>query len=175
MWSYVKPINKHKELKECFALGARFEFHYYFQKDNKWGKCKDFAETWIKPRWDSGAEYRILGGISPEVFKKHHNEIIAYWDGAEIEIYNNDINSWEIVFLPAWDIENNYRVKSPKLQVDTKLLVKDKTTSKWKKRHFSHFDENDLIYCWLGGGTSWSQTDTIPWLYWKIYKGDKNV
>lgn len=57
----------------------------------------------------------------------------------------------------------------PKVKVDTPVLVRDFENQDWKKRYFAFFDD-ELIYTWDGGATSWSvkNKDTIPWKYAKL-------
>lgn len=56
-----------------------------------------------------------------------------------------------------------------KVEVDTPVLVRDFENQDWKKRHFAFFDD-ELIYTWDGGATSWSvkNKDAIPWKYAKL-------
>lgn len=55
------------------------------------------------------------------------------------------------------------------VKVDTPVLVRNFENQDWKKRHFAFFDD-ELIYTWDGGATSWSvkNKDAIPWKYAKI-------
>lgn len=57
----------------------------------------------------------------------------------------------------------------PKVKVDTPVLVRDFENRDWKKRYFAFFDD-ELIYTWDGGATSWSvkNKDAIPWKYAKL-------
>ena len=106
-------------MKECEALGARFEL---LDIINNW---KDMPS---KPLWLKNAKYRIKGGITPEQFKKHHKEIVAWWDGAEIEYLSSDGEWWATDTL-CWDIDTEYRVKEPKT----------KTVYEWMFKHESHW------------------------------------
>lgn len=56
-----------------------------------------------------------------------------------------------------------------KVKVDTPVLVRDFENQDWKKRYFAFFDD-ELIYVWDGGATSWSvkNKDAIPWKYAKL-------
>lgn len=56
-----------------------------------------------------------------------------------------------------------------KVAVDTPILVRDFENQDWKKRYFAFFDD-ELIYTWDGGATSWSvkNKDAIPWKYAKL-------
>lgn len=50
--------------------------------------------------------------------------------------------------------------------VDTPVYVSNDNIN-WKKRHFSHFDEN-YFYAWEDGQTSWTTPHTINYLYAKL-------
>lgn len=56
-----------------------------------------------------------------------------------------------------------------KVKVDTPVLVRDFENQDWEKRYFAFFDD-ELIYAWDGGATSWSvkNKDAIPWKYAKL-------
>ena len=56
-----------------------------------------------------------------------------------------------------------------KVKVDTPVLVRDFENQDWKKRYFAFFDD-ELIYTWDCGATSWSvkNKDAIPWKYAKL-------
>ena len=56
-----------------------------------------------------------------------------------------------------------------KVKVDTPVLVRDFENQDWKKRYFAFFDD-ELIYTWDGGATSWSVKNkgAIPWKYAKL-------
>lgn len=57
----------------------------------------------------------------------------------------------------------------PKVKVDTPVLVRDFENQDWEKRYFAFFND-ELIYTWDGGATSWSvkNKDAIPWKYAKL-------
>ena len=56
-----------------------------------------------------------------------------------------------------------------KVPVDTPILVKDLGIDKWKKRYFAFFDD-EMIYAWEGGATSWSTEDNKRAVPWKVAK-----
>ena len=60
----------------------------------------------------------------------------------------------------------------PKLEVDTKVLVRDTLSSEPLRRYFSHFEKNGQIATFAEGTTSWSVHDkpTIIWEYWELAK-----
>lgn len=57
----------------------------------------------------------------------------------------------------------------PKLAVGAKVRVRDNDGAVWKKRYFSHFDDEGGIYCFLDGGTEWSMGHDIK-THWKFYE-----
>lgn len=54
-----------------------------------------------------------------------------------------------------------------KVAVDTPILVRDREDGTWCKRHFAKF-ENDTVYTWNYGGTSWTSNESIRWKYAKL-------
>jgi hypothetical protein len=105
-WRYGKEIDLFKELKECAKFGAIIELY------------DEDIENWIeiKPSWIRDIKYRIKGGIAPEQFKKHPKEIMAWWNGAEIEYFNPDDNNWcNTNGKPLWNVHVKYRIKEPKI------------------------------------------------------------
>jgi len=107
-WEYGRETDQLKELKECEVLGARFECK---SSRSEWG---DIGEP--GPLWLDGTEYRIKDGITPEQFKKHPKEIIAWWDGAEIEYLSSIDDTWKSPLdnEPTWGVNNTYRIKEIK-------------------------------------------------------------
>lgn len=56
-----------------------------------------------------------------------------------------------------------------KVPVDTPILVRDSGDDKWGKRYFAKC-ENDKIYAWSDGCTSWSADDKDYVTDWKYAK-----
>ena len=57
-----------------------------------------------------------------------------------------------------------------KVKVDTPVLVKDYKSNSWKKRYFAYF-QDDKVYAWERGSTSWSSDRSgcvTPWTYAKL-------
>ena len=63
-----------------------------------------------------------------------------------------------------------------KVDVDTPILVGNSSEDDdWFKRHFAKY-ENDNIYAWSNGCTSWTSyndNDMSPWKYAKLAKGEE--
>lgn len=49
-----------------------------------------------------------------------------------------------------------------KVVVDTPILVRDNSFSKWGKRYFAKY-ENGIVYAWSNGTTSWSGDRCTAW------------
>ena len=57
-----------------------------------------------------------------------------------------------------------------KVEVDTPILVKDFENEEWRDRYFARY-ENETIYVWGDGRTSWSaydNSDVDSWEYVKL-------
>ena len=54
-----------------------------------------------------------------------------------------------------------------KVPVDTPILVRDSENDEWLHRHFAKF-EDDYVYAWEDGRTSWSSSDEVDWKYAKL-------
>ena len=61
----------------------------------------------------------------------------------------------------------------PKLEVDTKVLVRDSLEAEHIKRYFSHFEENGSISVFANGTTSWTYNITVPYSYWELAKDEQ--
>lgn len=56
-----------------------------------------------------------------------------------------------------------------KVEVDTPILVKETSGSRWLKRYFAKY-EDGKVYAWRNGATSWSANDDYPTTYWECAK-----
>ena len=84
-----------------------------------------------------------------------------------IEMVNPD-KALEIV------MEYEPKVDWSKVEVDTKVLVRDSKEANWKHRYFSKY-EDGIIYAWNDGRTSFTSdySEMTEWEYAKLYKGDE--
>ena len=68
---------------------------------------------------------------------------------------------------------NSEYVESPvdwsKVAVDTPILVRDREENAWRKRHFAKY-ENETVYAWSEGLTSWSAERSSNITDWKMAK-----
>lgn len=58
-------------------------------------------------------------------------------------------------------------VEWSKVEVDTPILVRDDNTTKWVIRHFAKY-ENNFIYAWDDGNTSYTTDSMTYWDYAKL-------
>lgn len=60
-----------------------------------------------------------------------------------------------------------------KVSVDTPIYVRRRSSDEWEKKHFAKF-ENNYVYAWSDGKTSWSTTNgsTIIWEYAKLAESE---
>lgn len=86
---------------------------------------------------------------------------------------NSDLSSCSKRFI-TW--LNEEYVEPPvdwtKIQVDTKILVRDSENEEWCKRHFAKY-ENGGIYAFCVGRSSWTDEgddDVVGWKYAKLWK-----
>lgn len=63
-----------------------------------------------------------------------------------------------------------------KVAVDTPILVRDFESEEWRGRYFARY-ENETIYVWCDGRTSWSaydNSDVTNWTYTKLAEQEKS-
>lgn len=56
-----------------------------------------------------------------------------------------------------------------KVPVDTPILVRNSEEETWRKRYFAKY-ENETVYAWNGGKTSWSVGSKFRIFDWKFAK-----
>lgn len=56
-----------------------------------------------------------------------------------------------------------------KVPVDTKILVRDSEDEPWRKRYFARY-ENNTIFAWCNGSTSYSASGYNDVTFWKCGK-----
>lgn len=62
-----------------------------------------------------------------------------------------------------------------KVPVDTPILVRDSEEEAWKKRHFAKYEDN-TVYAWGYGATSWSvlaSSDVSDWEMAKLAESEE--
>lgn len=79
-----------------------------------------------------------------------------------------------------WLLEDYEEPKEPevdwsKVKVDTPILVKDSKNGMWMRSHFAKY-ENETVYAWSDGCTSWTLYDhtyVTPWNYAKLVESEE--
>ena len=76
-----------------------------------------------------------------------------------------------------WLLEEYEEPKEPetdwsKVEVDTPILVRDYEGQEWARKYFAKY-ENETIYAWDGGRTSWSGDGVTEWAYAKLAEGEE--
>lgn len=56
-----------------------------------------------------------------------------------------------------------------KVAVDTPILVRDNEYGIWRRRYFAKYEDN-TVYTWQGGATSWSAYSSSDMSNWKFAK-----
>ena len=59
-----------------------------------------------------------------------------------------------------------------KVEVDTPILVRDYEGQEWANRYFAKY-ENETIYAWDSGRTSWTAEDVTEWKYAKLAESEE--
>ena len=59
-----------------------------------------------------------------------------------------------------------------KVEVDTPILVRQVEDGEWIRRHFAKY-ENETIYAWDSGRTSWTGDGVTEWKYAKLAESEE--
>ena len=54
-----------------------------------------------------------------------------------------------------------------KVAVDTPILVRNDERDNWTKRYFAKYEHSE-VFVWVGGRTSWNETNMLAWNYAKL-------
>lgn len=107
-------------------------------------------------------------------YKENHIEKYSIHDGrkfgGEDWLHHNKFRKNEDIYSPLFP--------NAPLEIDEKLLVchdelsKYKTNNTFVKRHFSHYDEHDGLWCFANGKSSFTNEDSIleHYYFWKSYE-----
>lgn len=129
---------------------------------------KEFTDHLFKAMYETG--YRKAEVVKGRVFFYKENALMGVWSPripiectCFVDKYQC-IDIGEYLGIIDWE----------KVEVDTPILVRDLDNDKWRKRHFAYFDD-ERIYAWEGGATSWSTENNKRVVPWKCAKlaGDR--
>lgn len=113
--------------------------------------------------------HRTRSGLKARIIcdnAKGEYPIVALVSGGDFEfsvMFNSDLRDNDITETDYDLFEYN---PWKDVAVDTPVYVSNDSIN-WKKRHFSHFDEN-YFYAWEDGQTSWTTPHAINYLYAKL-------
>ena len=71
-----------------------------------------------------------------------------------------------------WLLSEEPEVDWSKVKVDTPILVKDHEDGEWLKRYFAKY-EDEYIYAWGNGCTSWNADNMYTWNYTKLAESEE--
>ena len=57
------------------------------------------------------------------------------------------------------------------MEVDTPILVRNDEIDNWKKRYFAKYEHSE-VFVWVGGRTSWNETNMLAWNYAKLAESE---
>lgn len=59
-----------------------------------------------------------------------------------------------------------------KVEVDTPILVRNDEIDDWTKRYFAKYEHSE-VFVWVGGRTSWNETNMLAWNYAKLAESEE--
>ena len=101
----------------------------------------------------------LSGKISPKI------KITKIYDLSEYESMSLEFSTEHRELL--WSIED--KIDWNKVEVDTKVLVRDRPYNEWLKRHFAKY-EDGKVYVFNDGRTSWSSRGITHWEETKLWE-----
>ena len=81
------------------------------------------------------------------------------------------------LYRTIWLLEDYKEPKEPEVdwnnvEVDTPILVRDYEGQEWANRYFAKY-ENETIYAWDSGRTSWTGDGVTEWKYAKLAESEE--
>ena len=81
------------------------------------------------------------------------------------------------LYRTIWLMEDYKEPEEPEVdwnnvEVDTPILVRDYEGQEWANRYFAKY-ENETIYAWDSGRTSWSGDGVTEWKYAKLAESEE--
>ena len=111
--------------------------------------------------------YSNLKSFNDDLSRKTSDEIkiTKIYDLSEYESMSLEFSTEHRELL--WSIED--KIDWNKVEVDTKVLVRDRPYNEWLKRHFAKY-ENGKVYVFNDGRTSWNNEGITHWEETKLWK-----
>lgn len=81
------------------------------------------------------------------------------------------------LYRTIWLLEEYKEPKEPevdwsKVKIDTPILVRDYEGQEWARKYFAKY-ENETIYAWDSGRTSWTGDGVTEWKYAKLAESEE--
>jgi len=86
---------------------------------------------------------------------KHRNLIIAWANGAEIQL-KNIYNIWVYIKNPTWEKDIEYRIKSEVIRYRVALFTDTETCTADTEEEAKYFENDRLFYKWI---TDWIEVE----------------
>ena len=111
--------------------------------------------------------YSNLKSFNDDLSRKTSDEIkiTKIYDLSEYESMSLEFSTEHRELL--WSIED--KIDWNKVEVDTKVLVRDRPYNEWLKRHFAKY-ENGKVYVFNDGRTSWNSRGITHWEETKLWE-----
>ena len=111
--------------------------------------------------------YSNLKSFNDDLSRKTSDEIkiTKIYDLSEYESMSLEFSTEHRELL--WSIED--KIDWNKVEVDTKVLVRDRPYNEWLKRHFAKY-ENGKVYVFNDGRTSWNNEGITHWEETKLWE-----
>ena len=111
--------------------------------------------------------YSNLKSFNDDLSRKTSDEIkiTKIYDLSEYESMSLEFSTEHRELL--WSIED--KIDWNKVEVDTKVLVRDRPYNEWLKRHFAKY-EDGKVYVFNDGRTSWSSRGITHWEETKLWE-----
>ena len=111
--------------------------------------------------------YAYLKDFNDDLSHKRVNsiKILKVYGLSEYENYSLKFSTRYRELL--WSIEDE--IDWDKVEVDTKVLVRDRPYNEWLKRHFAKY-EDGKVYVFNDGRTSWSSRGITHWEETKLWE-----
>ena len=111
--------------------------------------------------------YSNLKSFNDDLSRKTSDEIkiTKIYDLSEYESMSLEFSTEHRELL--WSIED--KIDWNKVEVDTKVLVRNKTDDNWLKRHFAKY-EYGKVYVFKNGRTSWNNEGITHWQETKLWE-----
>ena len=81
------------------------------------------------------------------------------------------------LYRTIWLLEDYEEPEEPEVdwnnvEVDTPILIRDYEGQEWARRYFAKY-ENETVYAWDSGRTSWTGDGVTEWKYAKLAESER--